>query len=33
VCRIGDGNATPAAQLILDTNIAMNSKLIKYLSV
>jgi hypothetical protein len=32
VCRIGDGNATPAAQLILDTNIAMNSKLIKYLS-
>jgi hypothetical protein len=32
VCRIGDSNATPAAQLILDTNIAMNSKLIKYLS-
>jgi hypothetical protein len=32
VCRIGDGNATPAAQLILDTNIAMNSKQIKYLS-
>jgi hypothetical protein len=32
VCRIGDGNATPVAQLILDTNIAMNSKLIKYLS-
>jgi hypothetical protein len=32
VCRIGDGYSTPAAQLILDTNIAMNSKLIKNLS-